>query len=394
MSWTELEVPIKDIKKLILDGIEVEIDSPDGWVKIDAYVEKGEWEEYVIFDEEDNKVLSCNESHLFETPDGWVFASSMNNGHEWDVISSNGVKKVRAEMSGKRIPIVDIQVNHANHRYFANGLSSHNTNVGKSLMMCHFAANNLIDGKNVLYITLEMSHDEIAKRIEANLLNMPVNDIKHLSKTQYIENIAKLKSRTIGKLVVYDDLSGNGNTSLFKRVLDDLKLKKNFEPDVIYVDYLGEMSSSVYKAGSVNTYVYFKSIAAELRQMAKRLDIAIVTAAQLNRTGFDSSDAGMTQVAESFGINFSADLVLTVITSEELERLGQFEIRQSKNRYRNKGEKPTFRIGVDKPKMRLYSLEHIHHSDKAAEKTCESDFFMDQEEIDTKLNKMRSLNFS
>lgn len=265
------------------------------------------------------------------------------------------------------------------------------TNVGKTLIMCHLAANNLTDGKNVLYITLEMSHDEIAKRIEGNLLNIPVNDIAMMSKKQYIDGLDKIKTKTLGKLIIYDDLTGNGNTNLFKRVIDDLKIKKGFVPDIIYVDYLGAMSSSVYKMGSVNTYTFFKSIAEELRQMSKQFDVAIVTASQYNRSGFNSSDADMTNIAESFGINFSADLVFTAITSDELERLGQFEIKQLKNRYQNKGELPSFYIGVDKPKMRLYALD----SGSSHEPTqTYTNFDMDESELDDKLERMKRFNFS
>lgn len=265
------------------------------------------------------------------------------------------------------------------------------TNVGKTLIMCHMAANNLTDGKNVLYVTLEMSYDEIAKRIEGNLLNIPVNDISSLSKAQYIDGLDKIKTKTLGKLIIYDDLSGNGNTNLFKRVIDDLKVKKGFVPDIIYIDYLGAMSSSIYKMGSVNTYTFFKSIAEEIRQMAKQYDVAAVTASQFNRSGFSSSDADMTNIAESFGINFSADLVFTAITSDELERLGQFEIKQLKNRYQNKGEMPSFYIGVDKPKMRLYSLEAYSSNEPMQAYT---NFDMDDEVLDDKIERMKKFNFS
>lgn len=268
------------------------------------------------------------------------------------------------------------------------------TNVGKTLMMCHFAANNLTDGKNVLYITLEMSYEEIAKRIEGNLMNVAVNDITHLSKNQYIENISKIQSKTLGRLIIYDDLSGNGNTAMFKKVIDDLKIKKGFGPDVVYVDYLGAMSSSDYKAGSVNTYTYFKSIAEELRRLSKQYDIALVSAAQYNRSGFSSSDADMTNIAESFGINFSADLVFTAITSEELERLGQFEIKQLKNRYQNKAEMPSFYIGVDKPKMRLHSLDNTQHDMQPKGIEAYDDFKMSDDELDQKIQKMKGFNFS
>lgn len=265
------------------------------------------------------------------------------------------------------------------------------TNVGKTLMMCHFAANNLVDGKNVLYITLEMSYDEIAKRIEGNLMNVVVNEIKNLSKTQYMNNISSLKLKTPGKLIIYDDLSGNGNTRLFRRVIDDLKLKKNFIPDVIYIDYIGAMGSSVYKAGSVNTYVYYKSIAEEMRSLAKQTDTAIISAAQYNRSGFSSSDADMTHMAESFGINFSADFVFTGITSEELERLGQFEIKQLKNRYQNKAELLSFRIGVDKPKMRLFSLE-ASRTEPVID-SASYDFRMSENDLNRKLENLQGFKF-
>lgn len=230
--------------------------------------------------------------------------------------------------------------------------------VGKSLFMCHFAASYLNMGKNVLYITLELAEEEIAKRIDANLLNVTFDDLMALPKDMYVKRVENIRSKTGGRLIVKEYPTASASAIHFKALLNELMLKKSFAPDVIFIDYLGICASSRLKQGSnVNTYSYVKSIAEEVRGLAVEFGVPIWTGAQVNRGGFSSSDFGMENTADSFGLPAAADLMLALISTEELEQLGQIMVKQLKNRYNDPSSNKRFVIGVDRSKMRLYDLE-------------------------------------
>jgi len=232
------------------------------------------------------------------------------------------------------------------------------TGVGKSLAMCHFASANLLDGKNVLYITMEMAEEKIAERIDANLLNVKLEDLADLGKVLYDKKIAKVKGKTSGKLIIKEYPTASAGVGHFRHLLNELKMKKNFVPDIIYLDYLNICASSRLKAGSnVNSYTLIKSIAEEIRGLAVEQNLPIVTATQLNRSGFGSSDVDLTDTSESFGLPATADLMLALIATEELDNLNQVMIKQLKNRYGDPGTYKRFMVGIDRSKMRLYDVE-------------------------------------
>ncbi len=232
------------------------------------------------------------------------------------------------------------------------------TGVGKTLVMGHMAANNLLDGKNVLYITLEISEERIGERIDANLLDIPISTLKEIPKSTFDSRIAGLRTKTTGKLIVKEYPPGAANALHFYHLIQELKLKKDFVPDIVYVDYINLCSSVRIKSigSSSGMYGYVKSIAEELRGVAVKLDLPIVTATQLNREGFVSSDVGMENTSESFGLPMSVDFMAAVITSDELEELGQYQVKQLKNRYADMAKFRKFIIGVDKSKMRVYDV--------------------------------------
>ena len=236
--------------------------------------------------------------------------------------------------------------------------------TGKSLFLCHFSAAYLAQGKNVLYITLEMAEEEIAKRIDCNLLNITFDDLEKMSKDMFEKRVQKAKSKTNGKLIIKEYASTTASVHHFKALLNELELKKKFSPDVIMIDYINLCSSSRLKAGSASdTYVYIKSVAEEVRGFGQQCGIPIWSATQLNRSGFGSSDPDMTNTAESFGLPATVDLLLVLIATEELKQLNQIMVKQLKNRYHDMELNKRFMVGVDKTKMKLYNVESSAQTD-------------------------------
>ena len=232
------------------------------------------------------------------------------------------------------------------------------TGVGKSLLMCSLAAGMLTKGYNVLYITLEMSDFRIAERIDANLLNVPLDEIKDIPRDKFINRISAINDKSKGELVIREYPTGSAHAGHFRHLLNELKTKKKVKPDIVFVDYLNICASSRMKfGGSVNSYSYIKSIAEELRGLGVEYDVPIVSATQTNREGFANSDVDLTNTSESFGLPATADMMFAVITTEELDKMGQFMIKQLKNRYTDVGKLSKFVVGVDKPKMRVYDVE-------------------------------------
>ena len=232
------------------------------------------------------------------------------------------------------------------------------TGVGKSLFMCHCAAGAMSLGRNVLYITMEMAEERIAERIDANLLNVTVDDLNALPKEMYDKKIAKMKEKTTGKLIIKEYPTASASATHFRTLLNELNLKRSFVPDIIFIDYLNICCSSRIKPGSnINSYTYVKSIAEELRGLAVEFGVPIVSATQTTRSGFTSSDPGLEDTSESFGLPATADLMFALITSEELEELGQLMVKQLKNRYSDPTMHKRFVIGIDRAKMRLYDVE-------------------------------------
>jgi replicative DNA helicase len=233
------------------------------------------------------------------------------------------------------------------------------TGVGKSLFMCHVAAAALSQGKNVLYITLEMSEERIAERIDANLLDIPIDQIDKMPEDVFMNAVNRIKTKTNGKLIVKEYPTGSANSNHFRALLNELKLKKTFAPDIIMIDYLNICSSSRMKmGGSVNSYAYIKAIAEELRGLAVEFNVPIITATQTTRSGFSSSDPGLEDTSESFGLPATADLMFALVSSEELEALGQVMVKQLKNRYNDLNYKKRFVLGIDKSRMRLYDADN------------------------------------
>ena len=232
------------------------------------------------------------------------------------------------------------------------------TGVGKSLVMCHMAAANLMDGKNVLYITLEMAEEKIAERIDANLLNVPLDELVDLPKSMYKKKIDKLTSTTSGRLIIKEYPTAVAGAGHFRHLINELKLKKSFAPDILYVDYLNICSSARLRPGAnVNSYTYIKAIAEELRGLAVEKNLPVISATQTTRSGFSNSDPGLEDTSESFGLPATADFMVALIITEELEADNQIMVKQLKNRYNDPTQYKRFVLGMDRSKMRLYDVD-------------------------------------
>lgn len=231
------------------------------------------------------------------------------------------------------------------------------TGVGKSLFMCHCAASCLSQGKNVLYITLEMAEEKIAERIDANLLNVNIKDIGSIPESIFTSRVQQIGQKTQGKLIIKEYPTASAHAGHFKALLNDLRLKKDFKPDIIFIDYLNICASARYKGHIVNSYTYVKAIAEELRGLAVEHDVPVVSATQTTRSGFGNSDVDLTDTSESFGLPATADFMFALIATEELEQSGRIMVKQLKNRYNDPTYYKRFTVGIDRAKMKLYNVD-------------------------------------
>ena len=258
------------------------------------------------------------------------------------------------------------------------------TGVGKSMFMCHCAAANLKDHKNVLYITLELAEERVAERIDANLLDCPINELVDMPRSTYDKRMSRLREQSNGKLIIKEYPTASAGSANFRHLLNELKIKRNFIPDVIYIDYLNICLSSRLKSGSnVNSYTMIKAIAEELRGLAVEYNVPIVSATQTTRSGYSNSDVGLEDTSESFGLPATADFMFALISSEELAQQGQIMVKQLKNRYSDPDRYKRFVVGIEKAKMRLFDV------DDATDDLVDDVPIMDKTQIGERLNDER-----
>ena len=259
------------------------------------------------------------------------------------------------------------------------------TGVGKSLFMCSFASSVLLQGKNVLYITLEMAEERIAERIDANLLNTNIQDISEIPRPMFETKVQSLQRKTQGKLYIKEYPTASAHSGHFEALLKELSIKKNFHPDIIFIDYLNICASSRYRAGSnVNSYTVVKSIAEELRGLAVKYNVPVISATQTTRSGFSNNDVSLTDTSESFGLPSTADFMFALISNDDLEGMGQIMVKQLKNRYNDPTTNRKFVVGIDRAKMKLFDVEQTAQDDILDK---EPDFKYDDEESKFKPTK-------
>tara|TARA_R100000951_G_scaffold12570_1_gene10100 strand:- start:1163 stop:2557 length:1395 start_codon:yes stop_codon:yes gene_type:complete len=263
------------------------------------------------------------------------------------------------------------------------------TGVGKSLFMCHVASSFLTQGKNVLYITLEMAEERIAERIDANLFDISMDDIRDMPKELYDTKVDKLNAKTKGQLIIKEYPTASAHSGHFRALMNELSLKKSFKPDVVFIDYLNICASARFKGGNISSYFYVKAIAEELRGLAVEFDMPIFSATQTTRTGFVSTDIGLEDTSESFGLPATADFMFALMSNEELEALGQMKVKQLKNRYNDPSMNRAFIVGVDRAKMRLYDVENNAQNIVDANQTKQNENYPKPEDAYSKFSDFK-----
>jgi len=344
------------VKDLLVDYV-VYVTSPDGYVPVKEYVDKGKWIAYNVHTSKCD--IQVNENHLFETNNGWMFAKDIVGREDLLVLSNNDVYiPITVTKTADIIPIVDLVIDHPNHRYYTDGISSHNTNVGKSALMAWLAGEWLKKNKSVLYISMEMSEEAVQERIDANLLNLTTDELHNADKLGTLEEFKKkiknIALRTTGKLIVKEFPTSGAHAGHFRLLLKELKQKKKFVPDIIFIDYINICASSRYKSMSgVNSYSYIKAIAEELRGLAVEFAVPVVSATQTNREGYGDGSPDMTSVSDSFGLSMTVDWMIAAVTNEELAKMNNMLLLLLKTRYGNKAKATTQAIKCDYDHMRF-----------------------------------------
>lgn len=362
-DWEYVNCKISDIKNYI-DGFQVEIDSPDGYVPVTHYINKGIKPIWKV--ETDNGFcFECSGKHVVDTNNGLKFVEQLTTNDE--LLTTMGYSSCKTEQMEYSKPVIDIRVEHENHRFFYENVSVKNSNLGKSLIKCSLSTNSLLQNKNVLYISLEMSEEKISERILANLFDINLSDLKMIDKNKFLINLQKYQAQLQSNfyVVAYPPKSVNANR--IRTILKELQLKKKFVPDIIFVDYLGLMSPNASNKNA-NSYSEQKTISEELRAIAVEFGMPIVSAVQTNRGGFGNAELDLTDVADSVGTVATADIIFGVTQTQEMREAGRYTFLLLKNRY---GENKKKRyIGVDYPKMRIYDIKD--DDDEVRDKPTES----------------------
>jgi len=368
-KWIEKEISIGDIQQLLKD-FEVEVSSPDGYVPVKQYISKGKKRIYNVVCGQ--KSIKCSGKHLLFTNRGWVAVEDIQKKHKI-LMSSGKYETAHIYQLDKSEEVVDIAVDHPNHRYFTNGFTSHNTNMGKSLIMAGLAANQLILNKNVLYVTLEMSRHKMTERVLANCFDLDIDQLKLLTRENFHAKFNRLRERIKHKLVVLEYPTRTISTSTLRQVYKELEIKKGFKPDIVFVDYMGIMLP-IQTRSDENSYSEQKRVAEELRGLAVETGIPWVSAVQTNRGGFDSTNIDLKDTADSIGTVATADIIIGVTQSDEQRQFGKYSWIILKNRYGINKRKTT--IGVNYNKMRIFADESV--SNKDPEKQSQSTRIVDE----------------
>jgi len=352
-EWIEVEVDIGQIQHLLKEH-DIQVDSPDGYVKVCNYVTKGKKRIFVV----SNKYgkLKCSANHLLFTNHGWKAVSKIDTKKHKVLMNTGTFENITVQATSEVEEVVDISVDHMNHRYYTNAFVSHNTNMGKSLIMAGLAANQILLNKNVLYVTLEMSRHKMTERVLANCFDMDMYQLKLLTREKLHVNFQRLRERVKHKLVVLEYPTRTINTSTLRQVCKELEVKKGFKPDIVFVDYMGIMLPIQMRADE-NSYSEQKRVAEELRGLAVETGIPWVSAVQTNRGGFDSTNIDLKDTADSIGTAATADIIIGVTQSDEQRQFGKYSWIILKNRYGINKRRTT--IGVNYSRMRVCADESV-----------------------------------
>ena len=353
MGYIEKEIDISEIKDLLLSGKRIEVDSPDGFVPVTDYVEKGVQLIYNV------KVLDtvtrAAPKHLFETDEGWVFAEDLTLDHK--MLTREGFKRIQSiTCLGEKEEVVDITVDHPNHRYYGDVSSCHNTGVGKTAFLADYAASQLWEGKNVLYVTMEMAEEKVANRIDANMMDISFKELRKVGKEEFFLRCKKIKKANIGKLFVKEFPTSTAGAVEVDHLIKELYQKKGFVPDILCVDYISICKSSRVKL-SQGSYLYVKSIAEEFRALAMKHDLVCLSATQTNRDGIDASDFSLKSISESAGLAHTVDWALALMSPEDIAEQGLALAKQLKSRYGDINYMRKFVLGYARDKSYFYDTD-------------------------------------
>jgi len=348
-EYEEIDVPISDIERLLEEGVDFDINTPDGWQKAIAFVDKGEMDIYHLMNDRGEEV-KCAGRHKFDTNFGWQTAEDMVDWFGIKVLCDDGFyHPCRVVRAGYKQKVVDISINHPNHRYFTNRISSKNTNVGKSAYMCHYAAEMVSQGYNVLYVSMEMAEEKLGTRIDANLMDVAMDSVLAMSELEFMKNINLLKTK-VGKLIIKEFPTASVHMGHVEAMIRELKNKKGFVPDVVCLDYLGICLSRRVGLGA-GTYLFVKAITEEFRGLAVKYNFVGVTATQGTRSTIEASDMNMSDTGDSKGINDTVDFLMGMMAPEEIAKAGLMLCKQLKSRYDDVNRKKRFVMTFDRQKM-------------------------------------------
>ena len=348
------EIEIENVKSLIEQGYDVEVDSPDGYVKINRYIEKGPKQMYKITC--NNKELYASYDHLFETEEGWILTVNLDESKH-KILCDDGVFHSFKIEFGEIEDVVDVEVKNENHRYYTNGLSSHNTNIGKTLIMCSLTTNFVMHGYRVLYVTFEDSENKIATRIAQNMFDITQQQYKVMSREDFAKAFKRAKSVAGGdKLVIKEYPEGTVNALQIEALIKDLKDKKKFVPDVLVVDYIGCMiPNGKVNLNNMNSNTQLTLAAQQIRALGMKYGFPVISASQTNRGGHNNAEISLSDAADSFGQNMKADAVFAITQTPEMKDQKMYTVQLLKTRYGNqRGQIVT--IGVDVEKQKIYDL--------------------------------------
>lgn len=349
------EVKIEEIKTLLND-YEVEVESPDGFSKVVRYVEKGPKLMFNVLC--NGHSLNVSYDHLFETNVGWILTKDLDETKHKILCDDGLFHDFKITYLQDMEEVVDIEVDNKNHRYFTDGLSSHNTNIGKTLVMCSLATNLILNGFNVLYVTFEDNENKIASRIAQNMFDVTQNQYKHMTLNDFNTAFSTVKNKlktAFNKLIIKEYPEGSINALTIKGLLKDLNDKKKFKPDIIFIDYIGCMIPNGRPNPTLNTNTILQRVAAEIRSVGMEFSIPIISASQTNRGGYGAADINLNDAADSFSSTMKADAIFGFTQTEELKEQGMYQVKLLKTRYGNlRGTVIT--IGVDVEKQRIYDL--------------------------------------
>lgn len=367
LNYTYKTVPISKVKELLAAGYDVDVDAPGGFTHVVRYVEKGLKRMFTVYC--NNKRIRISYDHLFETNLGWVFAANLDPNKHTILCDDGKYHQFEIEYIEEGEDTVDLEVSHPEHKYYTNGLCSHNTNIGKTLIMTSLATNFVMCGQNVLYVTFEDPENKIASRIAQNMFDITQQQYRQMSRDDFVKAFTKAKSKLNGnRLIIKEFPEYSTNALKIRSLIKELKEKQDFVPDVLFIDYIGCMVPNGRYNPNMNSNTLLLTVAMQVRALGMELGIPVISSSQANRGGNGVAEIALTDVADSFGQNMKADAVFGITQTEEMKEQGLYTVKLLKTRYGAPlNNRPTLtHIGVNTEKQRIFDIDLMNSQQQAA----------------------------